>query len=177
MPSPQLNRRPEPSEYAPYYAGYVAQVPDGDLLRTLETGLGDYATTFGALPEAMGRHAYAPGKWTLRELLGHVIDTERVFAYRAMRIARGDTTPLPGFDEKAWVPESGSNRRSLADLIAELRAVRGATVALLRHLPEDSIDRMGTASDNPVSVRALAWIIAGHPIHHLGVVRERYLAG
>ena len=175
MPSPQLNRRPEPSEYAPFYAGYVAKVPDGDLLQTLETGLADYAATFGTLPESRGGHAYAPGKWTLRELLGHVIDAERVFAYRAMRIARGDTTPLPGFDEKAWVPESGSNQRSLADLLGELEAVRGATVALLRHLPEASITRTGTASNHPVSVRALAWIIAGHPIHHLGIVRERYL--
>jgi hypothetical protein len=177
MQHAQLNRRPAPSEFAPFYAGYVARVPDGDLLQTLEAGLSDYLATLGTLPEARGGFAYAPGKWTLRELLGHVIDAERVFAYRAMRIARGDTTPLPGFDEKAWVPASQANQRSLADLLAELRAVRVATIALLRHLPEDAIDRVGTASDHPVSVRGLAWIIAGHPIHHLGVVRERYLAG
>ena len=177
MPSPELNRRPAPAEFAPYYAGYVAKVPDGDLLQTLDAGLSDYTTAFGALPEARGGFAYAPGKWTLRELLGHVIDAERVFAYRAMRIARGDTMPLPGFDEKAWVPASRANERTLADLLAELRVVRAATVALLRHLPDDAIGRTGTASENPVSVRALAWIIAGHPIHHLGVVRERYLAG
>ena len=176
MPPSSLNRRPEPSEYANFYAGYIAKVPDGDLVQTLETGLADFSETIGSLPESKGGFAYAPGKWTLRELLGHVIDAERVFAYRAMRIARGDTTALPGFDEKAWVPASGANQRTLADLLAELRAVRNATVALLRHLPEEGVTRMGTASNNPVSVRALAWIIAGHPIHHLGVVRERYLA-
>ena len=172
----ELSRRPASTEYAPFYAGYVARVPDGDLLQTLEAGLAEYTEVLGPLPESRGDFAYAPGKWTLKELLCHVIDAERVFAYRAMRIARGDTTPLPGFDEKAWVPNSGAARRTLADLLAELTAVRAATIALLRHLPEESVGRQGTASENPVTVRGLAWIIAGHPIHHLGIVRERYLA-
>jgi hypothetical protein len=167
--------RPDPSEYAAFYAGYIARVPDDDLVGALEANLEEFVRTIGAVAEVRGGFAYAPGKWTLKEVIGHVIDAERVFSYRAMRIARGDETPLPGFDEKAWVPQSGANDRTIADLLAELRTVRAATIALLRHLPTDSVTRRGTASGNGVTVRALAWIIAGHPIHHLGILRERYL--
>ena len=167
--------RPDPSEYAAFYAGYIAKVPDGDLVGVLEANLEEFVRTLGPLAEVRGGFAYAPGKWTLKEVIGHVIDAERVFSYRAMRIARGDETPLPGFDEQAWVPQSGANDRTIADLLAELRAVRAATVALLRHLPADAVTRSGTASGNGVTVRALAWIIAGHPMHHLGILRERYL--
>ena len=167
--------RPDPSEYAAFYAGYIARVPDGDLVGALEANLEEFVRTIGAVAEVRGGFAYAPGKWTLKEVIGHVIDGERVFSYRAMRIARGDDTPLPGFDEQAWVPQSGANDRTIADLLAELRAVRAATIALLRHLPADSVTRRGTASGNGVTVRALAWIIAGHPMHHLSILRERYL--
>lgn len=167
--------RPDPSEYAPWHAGYVAKVPDGDLLSTLEAQVGEYFQTVSPITEAKGGFAYAPGKWTIREVLGHVVDAERVFSYRAMRIARGDQTPLPGFDEKAWVPLSGANDRTVADLLGEFRAVRAATLALLRHLPPEAVSRRGVASDKEISVRALAWIIAGHAIHHLGILRERYL--
>ncbi|HSE51335.1 MAG TPA: DinB family protein [Gemmatimonadales bacterium] len=167
--------RPDPSEYAAFYAGYIAKVPDGDLVGVLEANLEEFVRTLGAVAEVRGGFAYAPGKWTLKEVLGHVIDAERVFSYRAMRIARGDETPLPGFDEKEWVPQSGADDRTIADLLAELRAVRAATIALLRHLPADSVTRRGIASGNEVTVRALAWIIAGHPMHHLGILRERYL--
>lgn len=167
--------RPDPSEYAPFYAGYVAKVPDGDLPAILEAQIGEFFQALNPITDAKGRFAYAPGKWTIKEVLLHVVDAERVFSYRAMRIARGDTTPLPGFDEKAWVPESGANDRTVADLLGEFRAVRTATVALLRHLPADSVSRRGVASEKAITVRALAWIIAGHPIHHLGILRERYL--
>lgn len=167
--------RPEPSEFAPFYAGYIARVPDGDLVGALEANLEEFVRTIGAVAEVRGGYAYAPGKWTLKEVIGHIIDAERVFSYRAMRIARGDETPLPGFDEQTWVPQSGANDRTIADLLAELRAVRAATIALLRHLPADSVTRRGTASGNGVTVRALAWIIAGHPMHHLSILRERYL--
>ena len=175
MPAVPQYARPDPSEYAPFYAGYIARVPDGDLTGVLEANLEEFSRTLGALAEVRGGFAYAPGKWTLKEVIGHVIDAERVFSYRAMRIARGDETPLPGFDEKAWVPQSGANDRTIADLLAELRTVRAATIALLRHLPADSVTRRGIASGNGVTVRALAWIIAGHPMHHLGILRERYL--
>jgi hypothetical protein len=167
--------RPDASEYAPFYAGYVAKIPDGDLVATLDAQTGEYFQTLSPITDAKGGFAYAPGKWTIKELLGHVVDTERVFSYRAMRIARGDETPLPGFDEKAWVPLSGANDRTVADLLGEFRAVRAATLAQLRHLPADSVTRRGVASGKEVSVRALAWIIAGHAAHHLGILRERYL--
>ena len=167
--------RPDSSEYAPFYAGYIAKVPDGDLVGVLEANLEEFSRTLSVLNEDRGRFAYAPGKWTLKEVIGHVIDAERVFSYRIMRIARGDETPLPGFDEKAWVPQSGANDRTIADLLSELRTVRAATLALLRHLPPDSVTRRGVASGHGVTVRALAWIVAGHPMHHLGILRERYL--
>jgi len=172
--SPRYDR-PDPSEYAPFYAGYVAKVPEGDLVATLEGQSGEYFQALNPITDTKGNFAYAPGKWTIKELLLHVVDAERVFSYRAMRIARSDTTPLPGFDEKAWVPHSGANDRSVADLLGEFRAVRGATLAMLRHLPPDSVTRRGVASEREISVRALAWIIAGHAIHHLGILRERYL--
>ena len=175
MPAVPQYSRPDPSEYAPFYAGYIAKVKGDDLIGALEANLEEFSRTLGAVAEIRGGFAYAPGKWTLKEVIGHVIDAERVFSYRAMRIARGDETPLPGFDEKGWVPRSGANDRTIADLLAELRAVRAATLALLRHLPADSVARRGTASGNGVTVRALAWILAGHPMHHLGILRERYL--
>jgi len=167
--------RPDPSEYAPFYAGYIAGVPEGELLGLLERQLEETTALLAAVPEAQGDFAYAPGKWTLKEVLGHIADAERVFSYRALRFARGDVTPLAAFDEQAWVPNSGARSRSLADLIGELRAVRVATLALLRALPPGTDGRRGTASGREVSVRALAWIIAGHERHHLKLIRERYL--
>ncbi|HJR36107.1 MAG TPA: DinB family protein [Gemmatimonadales bacterium] len=175
MPAVPQYDRPDPSEYAPFYAGYVAKVPEGDLLVTLEAQIGEFFQSLNPITDAKGQFAYAPGKWTIKEVLLHVVDAERVFSYRAMRIARADETPLPGFDEKAWVPQSGANDRTVADLLGEFRAVRTATGALLRHLPADAVTRRGIASGNVVTVRALAWIIAGHPMHHLGILRERYL--
>jgi len=167
--------RPDASEYAPYYDKYVSRVPEGDLLAGLEAQVGEYFQALNPITDAKGNFAYAEGKWTVKELLLHVVDAERVFSYRAMWIARGDLSPLPGFDEKPWVPLSGANARSVADLLGEFRAVRAATLALFRHLPPDSVTRRGVASGQEVSVRALAWIIAGHAIHHLGILRERYL--
>jgi hypothetical protein len=175
MTTPRYDR-PDSSEYAPYYASYVAKVPDGDLLRTLEANIEETMAVLSALPEAKGNFAYAPGKWTLKEVVGHLSDAERVFSYRALRIARGDQVPLPGFDQQAWPPNAGANSRTLADLLGELRVVRASTLALFRHLPPESVGRVGTASDMPVSVRAIAWIIAGHERHHLGIIRERYLS-
>lgn len=174
MTTPRYDR-PDNGEYASFYAGYVGMVPDGDLLQTLEQQDEQTMALLGGVPESKGGHAYAPGKWTLKEVVGHMVDAERVFSYRALRIARGDTMPLHGFDEKAWVPNAGFNSRTLADLLGELRVVRASTLALLRHLPPESVTRLGTASEKPVSVRALAWIIAGHERHHLGIIKERYL--
>lgn len=168
--------RPASAEYNRFYAGYVALVPAGDLIASLEEQHLASQALLGALPESKGDFAYAPGKWTLKEVIGHLADAERVFSYRALRIARGDTMSLHGFDEQAWVPNAGAKARTLADLLGEWRAVRAATLALLRHLPSESVARIGTAGDSPVSVRAMAWIIAGHERHHLKIIRERYLS-
>jgi uncharacterized damage-inducible protein DinB len=166
--------RPDVAEYAPYYGRYIDKVPDGDLLRTLEDQGRETQRLLAGLSEAQALHRYAAGKWSIKEVIGHVADAERVFAYRALRFARADDTALPGFDEQAWVPAGRFDARSLKDLAAELDAVRRATIALLRGLGPDALARRGTASDNAVSVRAIAWIIAGHERHHMALLHERY---
>ena len=167
--------RPAPGEYAPFYAGYVAGVPDGNLIALLEQQRDETVALLGAIPETKSVYRYAAGKWTIREVLGHVIDGERVFSYRALTFARGDAGPLPSFDENAWAATSNAGRRTMQDLLEEYRAVRGATVALLRTFGEEEFARAGVASKNPVTVRALAYIIAGHERHHVKILRERYL--
>jgi hypothetical protein len=174
--------RPDAAEHAPYYAKYIDAA--AAMLATLEGGtLADLLvlqpmalrSMLEGVSDAAARRSYAPGKWTLAESLVHVADTERVFSYRMLSIARGDTTPLPGFDQDVWVPNSLANRRSLSDILTEIDVVRAATLSLLYALDDASLMRMGTASDNPVSARALAWIIAGHFTHHLELTRARYL--
>jgi uncharacterized damage-inducible protein DinB len=174
MIAPRFDR-PDASEFADFYAGYISGVPEGDLLQLLEAQGRETATLLGAVLESQGSFAYAPGKWTLKDVLGHIADGERVFSYRALRIARGDQTPLASFDENAWVPEAAAAARTMKDLAEELAAVRASTLALLRHLPAESVTRTGTASGRTISVRALAWIMAGHERHHLQIIRERYL--
>lgn len=167
--------RPAEGEHAPFYAGYVARVPEGDIVSLLERQMEETAAFLGGLPESLGDHRYGPGKWSIKEVVGHLADAERVFAYRALRFARGDATPLAPFDENAWVPESGCDRRTLADLAAEFRAVRLATLALVRSLSDETAARAGTASGRTVTVRALVYITLGHELHHLAILRERYL--
>lgn len=167
--------RPESGEYAPYYGTYISKVTAPDLARALEAQLASTTSLLAGLTEAQAAYRYAPGKWTLREVIGHLADAERIFAYRLLCIARGDTTPLPGFDENTYVPAGEFERRPIASVAAEFGAIRMATLALLESLSAAALARMGTASGKPVSARALAWIIAGHEIHHLGVIRERYL--
>ncbi|HET7296801.1 MAG TPA: DinB family protein [Gemmatimonadales bacterium] len=166
--------RPAAVEYAPYYGRYIDKVPEGDLLGTLEDQARETQTLLAGLSDAKALHRYAPGKWSVKEVIGHVTDAERVFCYRALRFARADSTPLPGFDENAWVPPGNFDARALKDLAAELDAVRRATIALFRGLDPAALARGGTASDNPVSVRAIAWIIAGHERHHVALLHERY---
>lgn len=175
--------RPTPSEHAPFASTYLeataaALVADHhpDVLSLLEAQRRAWEALLAPLEPGMAAHRYAPGKWTLAESILHVTDTERVFSYRLLRVARGDATPLPGFDQDAWVPESRADRRTLIDLAAELSLVRGATLALVRSLDATALDRMGTASGHPVSARALIWMIAGHSAHHLHLTRDRYLA-
>jgi len=167
--------RPGADEFAPYYATYIDKVTEPDVIAALATLRQTTASLLAGLSESQAGYRYAPGKWTLREVVGHVVDAERIFAYRLLRIARGDETPLAGFDENAYVPAGQFERRPLADVAAELGAVRDATLALVRSVTVDAWSRRGTASGKPVSARALAYIIAGHERHHLSVLRERYV--
>ncbi|HEX8162397.1 MAG TPA: DinB family protein [Pyrinomonadaceae bacterium] len=168
--------RPEPGEYAPYYEKYVSLVPAGDIVETLERQSAETLALLRGVPEERADSAYEPGKWSVKELVGHVVDTERVFSHRALRFGRGDRTPLPGFEQDDYVRGANFGARSLADIAEEFARVRAATVALLRSFDEEAWARRGTANDNEVSVRALAHILAGHELHHMGILRERYLA-
>jgi hypothetical protein len=167
--------RPDSSEYNSYYQPYVKEVPDGDLLATLESQRNATAAVLAGISDKQAAYRYAEGKWSIREVIGHISDAERVFSYRALRIARGDTIELPGFDENAWMPMAGFEGRSMADVADELQAVRDATLALFRSFGADAWRRIGSASGHPVSARALAWIVAGHERHHLRILAERYV--
>lgn len=170
-----LRTRPAPSEYSPYYLKYIERVPEGDLLAALAAQHEETAALIRGVGEDRGDHRYAPDKWSIREVLGHVADTERIMAYRALCVARGDATPLPGFDENAYVARANFGARTLASLVDELRTVREATLALFRPLTDEELLREGSANGAPVTPRALAWIIAGHERHHVAMLRERYL--
>lgn len=175
MSSPKFAlTRPEPGEYAPFYETYVSLVPGGDVIAQLESQRVQTAQLFAASTERDGNFRYAPGKWTIKEVVGHLSDSERVFSYRAMRIARGDQTPLPGFEQDDYVKNGNFGEQTLADLVAEYGAVRAATLALLRSFNAEAGARRGTASDKSVTVRALAFIIAGHELHHREILKERY---
>lgn len=167
--------RPDATEFAPYYATYVSVVPDGDVVTVLREDGRELQALLAGIPESRGGVRYAADKWTVREVLGHVIDAERVFAYRALRFARGDTAPLASFDQDVYVRTAGSDQRTIADLAAELGAVRDSTVALFASLSDEAWSRRGIASGKTFSVRALAYIAAGHSRHHGKILRERYL--
>lgn len=169
------HQRPAPADCAAYYHKYIDRVPDGDVVATLEAQLGETLALFRSVPDEILDRGYAPGKWMIRQVVGHIADTERVMACRALRVARGDATPLPGFDENTYAETGRFGARSMDSLLDELTAVRRATVALLAGVPEEAWQRSGTASGHPVTARALAWIIAGHERHHAAIVRERYL--
>ena len=167
--------RPTSDEHNPYYSKYIALVPDDEL--SIAGILADqHHDTIDVLrkAKAKGDYAYEPGKWTVKEVVGHISDSERVFAYRALRFARGDTTELPGFDQDTFMAGSNFRTRTMDDLLEEMWSVRAATLSLAKSIPESAMSRRGTASGSPVTVRALLYIIAGHERHHLGVLRERY---
>lgn len=169
--------RPETGEHNPYYSKYIKLVPDGDLLEILEKQQRATQALLAPLSADQACHRYAEGKWTVTEVIGHLADTERVFSYRALRFARGDTTPLASYDENAYTPAGRFNERSLGSVAAEFAAVRSATIALLGGIPADALTRSGVAADNAISVRACAYIIAGHELHHVSILRERYGIG
>ena len=166
--------RPEAGEYASFYERYVALITGNDIVATLEAQRLQMVQLFAARSERDGNFRYAPEKWTVKEVLGHVSDTERIFVYRALRIARGDQTPLSGFEQDDYVRGGSFGARSLASLAEEFVHVRHATVALFRSLGQEAWLRRGIANKNEVSVRALAFIVAGHELHHRRILEERY---
>jgi uncharacterized damage-inducible protein DinB len=170
-----VSGRPGASEHAPYYGKYVALVEGDDALAALDLSTRETASLLARIGDERSRHRYAPGKWTLREVFVHLTDVERVFSYRALRIARGDETPLEGFDPDAWMGRAGADSRSWKGIADEVAAVRAATLSLYRSLPPESWTRGGTADDSPVTVRAIAFITAGHEAHHRRIIAEKYL--
>jgi uncharacterized damage-inducible protein DinB len=166
--------RPAPNEYATFYEKYVALVPGDDIVSVLDSQRLQMAQLFAARSERDGNFRYAADKWTVKEVLGHMIDSERIFAYRALRIARADQTPLSGFEQDDYVRAGAFGERTLADLAEEFALVRSATSALFHSLGAEAWLRRGTANKNEVTVRALAFIIAGHELHHREILKERY---
>lgn len=167
--------RPAATEAAPYYSTYIDRITSDDVMSALESQLDPTLRLLANISEEKSLHRYAPGKWSIRELLNHISDTERVFLYRALWFARGFDTPLPAFDQNIAVPHAAAGQFSWASHIADFTAVRAATLSFFRNLPDDAWSRTGIASGNPVSVRALAYIIAGHVAHHVAILQERYL--
>jgi uncharacterized damage-inducible protein DinB len=168
--------KPEPGEYAPYTIMYIGLLPDdGLILKHLEDNLRATTDFMRALPQEKLYYRYVEGKWTIKEILAHLIDDERIYAYRALRFARNDQTELPGFEQDAYAVESGANERSLDDLLEEFAAVRKSTIALFNSFDDRVFTRSGVASGNVMSVRAGAYHIAGHELRHLNIIKERYL--
>lgn len=168
--------RPQPAEYDPYYQKYVSLVPEEQIVPALETQIGELTKLLEAVPEEKGTYSYADGKWTIKEVLSHLIDGERMFAYRVLRIARGDKTPIEGFEQDGYIENSHANRRSIAELIREFALLREANVMLFANLERDDWVRVGTANNVEISVRSLAWIMVGHVRHHVAILSEKYLA-
>jgi hypothetical protein len=169
------NRPPEPGEHAPHHAHYISLVT-GSVLRRLEEQVQEVDNALSGVGEETAGYRYAAGKWSVREVIGHLADAERVYQYRALCFARGDSATLPQFDPDGYVASAGFDARPLAGLIAEWQAVRAATLAFFANLPAEAWSRGGTMGGNPLTVRALAYIAAGHVAQHLNVLRERYLA-
>jgi len=167
---------PDRTEAAEYYYTYIDQVPrDGDIRKILEAQLDDTLAFFAGVSDEKSLHRYAPDKWSVREVLAHINDTERVFAFRAFWFGRAFDTPLPSFDQEIASSAALADARTLRSHMDEFRAIRGATVQLFNHMPDDAWSRRGIASGNPFTVRALAYMSAGHLMHHLKILRERYL--
>jgi|SRR6185503_6889676 len=168
--------RPAETEYAPDYQSYVNQVNENDVIAVLRSELDDLDVLLDRVPAEKETYAYEPGKWTIRQVIGHLIDGERVFGYRALCIARGEKQNLPGFEQDDYLQTAPYNNIDLEDLLSEMRLVRLSNIAMFRTLDEEAWSRVGMANNNEVSVRAIAFIMAGHVRHHMNVLRERYLA-
>ena len=171
---PLFLQRPSAGEFIPYYGKYISLVTDGDLIEMLARNADETIALLRAQPPEMADHAYAAGKWTVKEVIGHVCDAERIFAYRILRIARDDRTPMEGFDENAYVPAGDFGSRTLESLIEEFTAVRQASIALIASLSDEAWARVGVANNDGISARALAYILAGHELHHREILLTRY---
>ena len=168
-------KRPEKTEYAEYYDRYVSLVEETDIISAMQKQLEEVSATFSQIAEEQGLNTYEEGKWTIKELLGHLIDGERIFAYRAFRFSRADETPLPGFDQDPYIENGNYNSVKLADLLEELVFLRKSNIYFLKNLSENAWNNVGVASDNPITVRALAYCMVGHITHHLNILKDRYL--
>lgn len=169
-------QNPDASEYAPYYHRYVSLVPAGQCLTMLHEQVGTLDTMIAGLSEAQGMHAYAPGKWTLKEVIGHVADTERVFGYRALHLARGDKNPLPSFEQDDWAPNGEFNTQTVAAVLSQWKTARASNLAVVEGLPDAALGRSGIVSGNPATVRALVHMLAGHVQYHIVHMKQHYLA-
>jgi hypothetical protein len=172
-----MTERPLKDEYPSFFETYISQVPEEDILEVLARQGADVAAVFDQVPAGAGHYRYAEGKWSLVQLLNHIVDTERIMAYRALCFARGEQQSLPSFDENIYAAGADVSARTIADLLEELRLVRASNLHLFRHLTDADWQKQGLANNWPITVRSLAWVIAGHLRHHLKIVRERYLPG
>lgn len=168
--------RPAVNEYAPYYGRYIDLIPDGSILETLDRQHDTTMSLLRGVKEDRAAYRYAPGKWSLKEVVGHVVDFERIFSYRALRFARADQTPIPGAEQDDYVKWGNFDRRSMFDLAAEFHHLRQATLLLFRGMDDEMLSRRGTANGVEISVRALAFVMAGHERHHMEILRSKYLA-
>lgn len=172
-----LSIRPTPEEFPPFYQGYVEKAEGPDLLEALRIAEQRLHDVLKTVSEDKAGFRYAPGKWSIKEVVQHLIDCERVFAYRALRFARKDTTPLPGFEENDYAPAAEADRLTLDALMRELDVVRASTMLMIQGFPPGALERSGTSNGRPISVRAICWVIAGHSNHHAAVLAERYIPG
>lgn len=166
---------PNPNEYPSYYEPYINLVKDENIIRVLEEQILTMQNILSEVPEEKENFTYAEGKWTMKEVIGHVIDTERIFAYRALRFARQDKTPLPGFDQDIYVPAGNFNKRTLYDLAHEFGIVRESNLIMFRNFDEKAWNSSGSANEKEISVKAIAYVMAGHALHHMNVIRSKYI--
>ena len=169
--------RPLPGEYSDGLAPYIAEAPAGDVLQQLRAQLDEVTALFSGLAEAQGAHRYAPGKWSLKDLLQHLSDAERIFAYRCLRIGRGDATPLPGWEEDDYAAAASADGRTLGDLLTDFRSARLSSLELFRSFKDEAWTQSGLSNNRKISARCIPYICLGHAAHHLAIIRERYLPG
>jgi len=170
-----MQKRPDANEYNPYYSTYINLIPNGDIIHILEQQMKETNLLLKDISDSEGHFRYAPNKWSIKEVIGHIADTERIMAYRLLSIARGETAELPGYNDDMYVLRAAFDKQSMQDLLENLIVVRQSTVYLLRSLDKETWSQRGNANNSEVTVRALAYIIAGHELHHLQIIKERYL--